>query len=235
MSDIPALWKELNVQKQMIDELRASKMNKPDEWIRGSYPDISTIVAMQENAQRLLKMAVGQATHAKSPRSDLVKDELANMLPPEEKHVDDSNLRRVVESLAKRISINTVSNRCLSSFVLANFSGRLPKAFMDSYSLKRIELTPPSSTGMSFEYPHLSDVLYQPHELFAGRELHAVEWNQSTNGAIKMPRLSFLGDETKSVIQTSTTVQGSKVTIDTFTNRVQVPETGIRGVRVRAT
>ena len=126
----------------MIEKLRASKMNKPDEMVRGAYPDISTIVAMQENAKRLLKMAVGKATHAKSPHSDLVKEELANMLPPTEGHVDDSDLRRVVENLAKRISINTVSNRCLSSFVLANFSGRLPKAFIDSYGLKRIELTP---------------------------------------------------------------------------------------------
>ena len=116
-------------------------------------------------------------THAKSPHSDLVKEELVNMLPPSERHVDDSNQRRVVENLAKRISINTVSNRCLSSFVLANLSVRLPKAFIDSYGLKRIKLTPQSSTGMSFEYPYLSDVLYQSHEHFSARELHAIEWN----------------------------------------------------------
>ena len=115
---------------------------------------------MQENAKRLLKTAVGHATHEKSPHSNLVKDELINLMPPEDKHVDNSNLKRLVESLAKKVSINTVSNRCLSSFVLANFSGRLPKAFMDSYGLKRIELTPASSTGIMFEYPHLTNVLY---------------------------------------------------------------------------
>ena len=86
-----------------------------------------------------------------------------------------------------------------------------------------------------FEYPHLRDVLYQPKDLFSGRELHSIEWNASTNGGIKMPRLSFLGDDAKGLITTGNTIKESKHVIAAYTNKAQVPQSGIRGVRVRAT
>ena len=136
--------------KKAIENLKSSKMNKPDDLLRGEYPDISTIVTMQENAKRLLKMTVGAATEDGAPHSKLVKDELLNIVPPENTSIssmDNRKLKRLVEDLAKRINVNTVANRCLSSFVLADFSGRLPKAFMDSYGLKRIPLSGESTSG----------------------------------------------------------------------------------------
>ena len=50
-----------------------------------------------------------------------------------------------------------------------------------------------------------------------------------------MPRMSFLGDDTNAILQTGNSVAGNKLTMSTFTNKAMVPETGIRGVRVRAT
>ena len=44
------MWKEINLMKKAIENLKTSKMNKPDDLLRGEYPDISTIVTMQENA-----------------------------------------------------------------------------------------------------------------------------------------------------------------------------------------
>ena len=107
---------------------------------------------------------------------------------------------------------------------------------MDSYGLKRVALTDTMHTsGAMFEYPHLRDVLYQPNDLFEGRELHCIEWNASANGGIKMPRLSFLGDDQNGIITTGNYVAETRHLITTFSNKVTVPQSGICGVKVRAT
>ncbi len=76
--------------------------------------------------------------------------------------MDTSDITIRLSALAQKVATNAVANRCLSAFVLADFKGRLPKTFMDSYGLKRINLTSATS-GSMFEYPHLRDVLYQPN------------------------------------------------------------------------
>ena len=95
---------------------------------------------MQENAKRLLKMSVDNATRENAPHGSLVKEELINMMRDDEE-VDTKDLRQLIDNLSRRVAINTVANRCLASFVLADFKGRLPRAFIDSYGLKRVELT----------------------------------------------------------------------------------------------
>ena len=50
-----------------------------------------------------------------------------------------------------------------------------------------------------------------------------------------MPRMSFLGDDKKGLIITGNTIKESKRVIAAYTHKAQVPQSGIRGVRVRAT
>ena len=105
---------------------------------------------------------------------------------------------------------------------------------MDSYRLKRIPLTDQTNVqGSMFEFPHLRDVLYQPTDMFETRELFSIEWNKSTNGGIKLPRLSFIGDDIKGVITTGNGANEKQ--IQSYSNKVQVPETGVKTVVVRAT
>ena len=69
-----------------------------------------------------------------------------------------------------------------------------------------------------FEFPHLRDVLYQPTDMFETRELFSIEWNKSTNGGIKLPRLSFIGDDIKGVITTGNGANAKQ--IQSYSNKV---------------
>ena len=84
-----------------------------------------------------------------------------------------------------------------------------------------------------FEFPHLKDLLYQPTDLFETRELYSIEWNQSKSGGIKLPRLSFLGDDTKGLITTANSMNDKKIL--QYSNKVTIPETGVKSISVRAT
>ena len=63
----------------MIEHLQVTKMDKVDSTGR-KYPDLEIITTMQENAKRLLNMTVSNATQPQAPHSQLVKDELTNMM-----------------------------------------------------------------------------------------------------------------------------------------------------------
>ena len=68
-------------------------MDKVNSETGEEYPDLDHIVRMQENAKRLLKMTVGAATRENAPHSDLVKEELTNMLQDDNQNqVDTSDL-----------------------------------------------------------------------------------------------------------------------------------------------
>ena len=212
-------------------------MDKIDLRSGRKYPDLDVILSMQENAKRLLSMTVKNASLPEAPHSQLVKDELTNMMKSNKQPAaeeDTSEVKELIYTLQQKLANATVANRCLSSFVLADFRGRLPQAFMNSYGLKRIPLTDQTNVqGQMFEFPHLKDVLYQPQDMFETRELYSIEWNKSTNGGIKLPRLSFIGDDLKGVITSGNVLNDKK--IQTYSNKVQVPESGIKTVVVRAT
>ena len=77
-------------------------MDKVDSRTGRKYPDLDVILSMQENAKRLLSMTVKNASQPDAPHSQLVKDELTNMLKsnkqpaPEE---DTSELKEMIYNL----------------------------------------------------------------------------------------------------------------------------------------
>ena len=85
----------------MIEHLQATKMDKIDSRTGRKYPDIDTIISMQENAKRLLSMTVENATQPEAPHSQLVKEELTEMIKsvkPSEQ-VDGSEVRELISAL----------------------------------------------------------------------------------------------------------------------------------------
>ena len=85
------VWKELKQLREMVEELKETKMDKTDE--KGEkYPEIDHIMRMQENAKRLLKMSLDNATRENAPHSSLVKEELVNMMQDDEE-VDTKDVK----------------------------------------------------------------------------------------------------------------------------------------------
>ena len=83
----------------MIEELRETKMDKIDSRTGRKFPDLDVIISMQENAKRLLSMTVKNASLPEAPHSQLVKDELSNMLKSNKQTAAEEDTSEVKEMI----------------------------------------------------------------------------------------------------------------------------------------
>ena len=81
----------------MIEELQETKMDKIDLRSGRKYPDLDVILSMQENAKRLLSMTVKNASLPEAPHSQLVKDELTNMMKSNKQPAAEEDTSEVKE------------------------------------------------------------------------------------------------------------------------------------------
>jgi len=119
---------------------------------------------------------------------------------------------------------------------------KIPDSILQIHSLKRVPLYIPGTKAQAagtfeFEYPRLRDVLYKPTDLFSGRELHSIEWIVTKEGGIRVPKLNFLGDDSKGLISTPDwfKLQNKTLSQGLKSYKAIIPENGLSQIRIRST
>lgn len=141
-----------------------------------------------------------------------------------------------VKALEADLAQTNWANKMVAGFVVDDFKGSLPQSFMERFKLRRVELTLENHNGTGFEYPAVRDLLFYPSNIFELREFHGIEWQIQTNGSIRMPRFTFLGEDSDDFIRSPINLKDHhQGKLKQFGMRAIIPDDGVKSVIVRST
>lgn len=204
------------------------------------------MIRLQDNAMRLLEIAVENGITADNHVQKDISEELSGMIEeakhafnqdrPQNDKMNFVGLTKKVRQVEAELKTNKWANKIVASFVVEDFRGSLPQTFLDRFQLRKVPLTVTKTKGIDFEYPTVKDLLFCPSDIFELRELHQIEWQLSTNGSLRMPRLTFLGDDTEGQIQTPINLKDpTEGHLNVYGRKVTIPDDGVKSVIVRST
>jgi hypothetical protein len=158
---------------------------------------------------QLMDIAV-QTSYAKSDHlvSKDFKEEITSMIAEARASLSGgssgvdlgTSLWSKIKSVESDLSQTNWANKVVASFVVDDYRGRLPSGFLERFNLRRVSLSVGQTTGTEFEYPTVKDLLFFPSNIFELREFHGIEWQLEQSGSIRMPRMTFLGEDSDAYI-----------------------------------